>query len=581
MSVEFDGKLLDLAQNVAVEDGKIHRRIDKLSDDLSAEISARMEIDDRLSVALSHYTDYYKHYELTSIDTAPQMPMKAKEFAVNRLINYDLPNAFIVDGNHDKLVGYVENYDVATGACRFTAYSDANYHIDTGTSVTYLPYTLILGYGPYDFGEGQNQKTCANGIHKLVYGKSEDFESNRFDIRLIQPNIRNVYYDGVVIGHIYNAPPDSAISSGVLQFDPEYLITDHYLSVFADSREIQFSVNTSPVTAYDNGNSKLWIQPEAGRFYFETKISTWYMMRVFTDDPGSELNARIYRDYYEKPDGESVSAFAVSMYPVHETLRVQRDYFLSRDGGFETVLNEYPEDSSFDLLKYDDENKVLSYTREKKLYSCPVVLEDNGHTITFGLSSTIFNKLPSETDEAKISFNELTALPGVQEAIIPLIRNREYVLTRSGDVLSCDIIDALGIGRIRTVINGDGSVDIDLSAANGSRAVFNDPDDYVEFGTVIKYHDQTQQYGRTDIDMDTVSFSDTATRFEKSGHMIISESYESGQEFPNLNFRRNYSNVSVDVSVDDIVIEIPDKADGSAESREFLFVIRPLGAAGR
>lgn len=29
------------------------------------------------------------------------------------------------------------------------------------------------------------------------------------------------------------------------------------------------------------------------------------------------------------------------------------------------------------------------------------------------------------------------------------------------------------------------------------------------------------------------------------------------------------------------MIEIPDKAEGSIESREFLFVIRPLGAAGR
>ena len=37
------------------------------------------------------------------------MPIKAKEFAVNKLINYDLPNGFIVDDSN-QIVGSVEGY---------------------------------------------------------------------------------------------------------------------------------------------------------------------------------------------------------------------------------------------------------------------------------------------------------------------------------------------------------------------------------------------------------------------------------------------------------------------------------------
>lgn len=84
------------------------------------------------------------------------MPIKAKEFAVNKLINYDLPNGFIVD-DRNQIVGSVEGYDAVTGDCRFTAYSDANYKE--------FPYAQVLGLNSYNFDSGTNVRQCPDAVH--------------------------------------------------------------------------------------------------------------------------------------------------------------------------------------------------------------------------------------------------------------------------------------------------------------------------------------------------------------------------------------------------------------------------------
>lgn len=115
---------------MAEEDSGLRGMIYGISAAVGDEVSARVSADADLSASLMSYADGRRHYNLTAMDAAPQMPIKAKEFAVNRLIDYDLPNGFVVDQDRNELVGWVEAYGSGTGDCRFTAYADAEYPVD-------------------------------------------------------------------------------------------------------------------------------------------------------------------------------------------------------------------------------------------------------------------------------------------------------------------------------------------------------------------------------------------------------------------------------------------------------------------
>lgn len=93
------------------------------------------------------------------------MPIKAKEFAVNKLVNYDLPNGFVVDDDSNQIVGSVEGYDTVTGDCRFTAYSDAKYSVTDESGTKEFPYAQILGPNSYNFDSSTNVRQCADAVH--------------------------------------------------------------------------------------------------------------------------------------------------------------------------------------------------------------------------------------------------------------------------------------------------------------------------------------------------------------------------------------------------------------------------------
>ena len=164
------------------------------------------------------------------------MPIKAKEFAVNKLVNYDLPNGFVVDGDRNQIVGSVEGYDAATGDCRFTAYSDANYSVADESGVKEFPYAQVLGLNSYNFDSGTNVRQCPDAVHELVYMRAADpsnFDQNQFDIRVMMPNMRTVKHNGRTIGYVYGAGTETSVSAGTLQFIPSELIGDSNLSAFA------------------------------------------------------------------------------------------------------------------------------------------------------------------------------------------------------------------------------------------------------------------------------------------------------------------------------------------------------------
>ena len=104
--------------------------VDGLSDAIGEKVSVLKQADADLSASLMAYADRRRHYEIYSMDAALQMPIKAKEFAVNRLVDYDLPDGFVVDQGRGELVGWVEAYGSETGDCRFTAYADAKEPVD-------------------------------------------------------------------------------------------------------------------------------------------------------------------------------------------------------------------------------------------------------------------------------------------------------------------------------------------------------------------------------------------------------------------------------------------------------------------
>ena len=146
-------------------DGVLCGFVDGLSGVIDEKVSVLKQADTDLSASLTAYADRRRHYEIYSMDAAPQMPVKAKEFAVNKLVNYDLPDGFVVDGDRNQIVGSVEGYDEATGDCRFTAYSDANYSIADESGTKEFPYAQILGPNSYNFDSSTNVRQCADAVH--------------------------------------------------------------------------------------------------------------------------------------------------------------------------------------------------------------------------------------------------------------------------------------------------------------------------------------------------------------------------------------------------------------------------------
>ena len=200
-------------------DGVLCGFIDGLSGAIDEKVSILKQADTDLSASLMAYADRRRHYEIYSMDAAPQMPIKAKEFAVNKLVNYDLPDGFVVNSDRNQIVGSVEGYDTATGDCRFTAYSDANYSVADESGTKEFPYAQILGPNSYNFDSGTNIRQCPDAVHQLVYARAADpsnFDQNQFDIRVMMPNMRAVKHNGRTIGYVYGAGTEASVSAGTL-----------------------------------------------------------------------------------------------------------------------------------------------------------------------------------------------------------------------------------------------------------------------------------------------------------------------------------------------------------------------------
>lgn len=254
---------------MAEEDSRLRGLIYNLSVAVDDEVSARASADADLSASLMSYADGRRHYDLTAMNAAPQMPIKAKEFAVNRLVNYDLPDGFVVDQDRNELVGWVEAYDSETGDCRFTAYADAEYPVD---------YRQMLGVNPYTFDSGAFVRQCPDAVHQLVYSKSAEggLFDNYFDVRVLMPNVRMLRLDdGRTIGYVYNAGTANSVSAGTLQFIPSQLANDPVLSGFANDKEVAFSVNNDGGRILSYVDCELQLISSSPAFSYKVHLSSW------------------------------------------------------------------------------------------------------------------------------------------------------------------------------------------------------------------------------------------------------------------------------------------------------------------
>lgn len=174
----------------------------------ASETPAREAGDAAVSAFARDYADASRHYSLHTMDVASSMPIPAEEFAVNRLLGYDVPDAFVQDG-YNRIVGWVERYDAETGGFRFTAYRDADYED--------APYYGMLGLDPYIFDGTAARVRCADGQHDLVYGYSGERSATNLRFRLEPsfPDDRDLMYNGEKVGHVFAAGQGAVLSGKV------------------------------------------------------------------------------------------------------------------------------------------------------------------------------------------------------------------------------------------------------------------------------------------------------------------------------------------------------------------------------
>lgn len=159
------------------------------------------------------------------------------------------------------------------------------------------------------------------------------------------------------------------------------------------------------------------------------------------------------------------------------------------------------------------------------------------------------------------------------------------MLNRADGVLSCEVATHTTEGDengsdVVIQIYDTGSIFARFQAPDGNTAVFGD-NDYVDFEQTGVYDNQDTPYGECEFDANNVDFSQDPPdeRCAEEGNFWIGAAAGEGDEYTGLKFQREYQkNGRLTYGVDDIVIEIPDKAEGAIESREFLFVIRPHGS---
>lgn len=353
----------------------------------------------------------------------------------------------------------------------------------------------------------------------------------------MMPNMRAVKHNGRTIGFVYGAGAGSSVSAGTLQFIPSELIGDPNLSSFAKDVQVPFSIAVNGGKISDDAlypNCDLQIISAAPMFHYRAQISSW-PLALLTGEGFESCDARVYRDLWTKEEGKPVRQFAVSMVAKHDPAAGQQDFYLTAPD-FESILREY-DDKSFDLLKYDNINKVISYTNEKKYLSCLVRIIERDKQFDLPLSSLDANTELISASSAAISFAPLSS--AVNDAISSLVVAGPYILNRDNGMLSCEVATRISEGEagsdVVIRVYDTGKIFVKFRAPDGNTVIFGD-NDYVDFEQRGVYDDQSTDYGRCGFDADNIDFTQDPPdeRCAEEGSFWIGSAAGEGDEYTGL-----------------------------------------------
>lgn len=201
------------------------------------------------------------------------------------------------------------------------------------------------------------------------------------------------------------------------------------------------------------------------------------------------------------------------------------------------MLHTY-DDKSFDVLKYNELNNVISYKNEKKYLSCLVRVIDSGKQYDLPLKSLDANTGLLSAASATISFAQLS--DAVNDALRPLVVAGPYTLNRADGVLSCEVATHTTEGDengsdVVIQIYDTGSIFARFQAPDGNTAVFGD-NDYVDFEQTGVYDNQDTPYGECEFDANNVDFMQDPPdeRCAEEGSFWIGSAAGEGDEYTGL-----------------------------------------------
>lgn len=538
LSGEFDAKLsAEREQRISADD--------ILDTAVKTEADTRKAADDGLSGAAEAYVEENKHYHIEPVNSDVKMPFKAKEFAVNVINDYDLPDAFVKDAATGEMVAKVERYAATSRNCEFVPFTDAS-----------DKYLAILGTDAFVFGDAQTKRDCKDPAYRLTYyrdGETGAVTDQHFGLAPVDVGIRHVYHNEKSVGVVTRANEETVVS-GYVRINAD---SQSPLSVFSDGLDHYFRIN-GPVN-FNGGNDRLIFEEATRAFRCEIGIQTYIYEGLSSGTPGAEWG-KIFKNSIEG-SAASPSAFSVTFQPTQSGYSAEQSFRLSEENGFKADVLREAETGNLDVVKYS--GGVVSYYNEKIKYGYQLTIrtatEDRVGSVVIG----DYNRAISD-DFGSVSVVLSAAFPGSQIWAAPLVLNK----------------DALGGYSCQTTVLGR---EISAEMAGKSKVTIS-----------IKSGDITDTMRGTVTGTAFPAVDDSAVPYKQSQALSFPLACESEAKIPSITTTAyvsgrdsdtkltcyfdcvtQYSYAENAYGVNDIVIQIPEKEAGSSISREFLFVVKP------
>lgn len=550
LSAEFDKKI---DGKLAVEAESRHESDKVISSVITREISDRKAADTELSNSLANelrkYADDSRHYGIRTLNVGVGMPFKAEEFAVNVITSYDMPDAFVKGADKaGDMVGLVERFDPATGGCEFVPFQDCD-----------EKYASILGSQAFKFAGAGSVRDCKDPAYKIQYAVNGDPAvaiGNTFTVYAPDVGVRNLYVGESIVGIITNAP-DTPVISGFVKITAA---GDPVLSVFADGVAHRFdnTANDELSIRFDQKNAMIVFQPELNRFSLLTGLNT----RLYYGLSGNDGEwGRIYQDMSPEEND-----FSVSFVPTYSGLANEQTFALSGENAKAYVLRKTNADGSVirHAVEFTGSHRVRYYN-EKIRYGYGIRVNEKNGTISAGEYNKTLDDSPS------CIYVNLSSL----DHYGTLANTLRFDLSSDGRYWYDETVAGR---RLSAFVGKDGEAHFQISSGDVNTGI--DPSidltiQIVEDGSETFF--ESQEIGSfSELEYDGKVRVASATSYARWDGLDSGNKPSYTLEC-SKDYLRYVNGKTVTCGLDDIAIMVPDKSEGSAISREFLFVVRPLG----